>query len=119
MNLSNKQREALELAANGHSTESGALEMGVSCQMYCRHLKLARDKLKSINTTNAVYNACKKGLICFMILSMKLAEVAIYFDDRVHIDFSRMTRRTKTRRDSDAVTLQHIAAQGRNIVLQS
>lgn len=117
MNLSSKQHAALLLAAKGCTIEDIARELNISAQMASRHLALAKDKLLAKNTTNAVYKACQKGIICLLIVSMQCVESRAYWDSSIDIDFSRMTRRTRTKRDNEMTILQHIEVVGRNVVV--
>ena len=117
MKLSNRQLQAVKYAANGHTIEEAARLMGVSPQMFARHLKLARDKLDAKNTNHAIYKACQRGLICFLIVTMQLSEARVYWDYAVHMDIYRISRRTKTKRDSDLTIIQHLSIQGRNVVV--
>lgn len=101
MNLSKRQLQAVKYAADGHTNTEAAALMGVSPQMFARHLKLAKDKLSAKNTTNTVYKACQKGLICFLIVTMQLSEARVYWDYSANMDMNRITRRVKTRRKDD------------------
>lgn len=101
MKLSNRQLQAVELAAQGNTNDEAADLMGVSPQMFARHLKLAKEKLSARNTTNAVYKASQKGLICFLIVTMQLSEARVYWDYSANMDMNRITRRTKTKRRDD------------------
>lgn len=117
MKLSSKQYAALSLAAEGCTVIEIAERLNISAQMASRHLSLARSKLSAKNTTNAVYKACQKGIICLLIVSMQCVESRAYWDSSIDLDFSRMTRRTRTKRDNEMTILQHIEVVGRNVVV--
>lgn len=106
--LSPKQLEALKLAASGYSNKEIARKMDVCLGMLGRHLKLAREKLNSKTTNQAIYEACKKGLICFLLFSLQGVEMRGYFDTTIHTDFTRARRvRSRSRRREDGTQLQH------------
>lgn len=61
--MNSKWVERLKLTAQGMTAEEVALKQSVSVQAVNASLLNARRKLNARNTTEAVYRACKVGLI--------------------------------------------------------
>lgn len=60
---------ALKLTALGNSAKQVAFIMGISQDAVVKHLLRAREKLSAKTTAEAIYKACKTGLICFLIIA--------------------------------------------------
>ena len=116
--LSARQLEAIKLAASGLSNQQIAEKMGIHVGMLGRHLNLAREKLNSKTTNQAIYKACKQGLICFLIVSMQTGEMRSFYDTAVDLDINRARRSsTRGKRKEDGSTLQHNVLIGRNLTV--
>lgn len=61
--LSPKQCECLRLIASGHTAASAALRMGISKRMVHYHLRITREKLGAVSTSQAVYIAGRLGFL--------------------------------------------------------
>jgi DNA-binding NarL/FixJ family response regulator len=61
--LTPRQIELLQCAAEGMSDKEIAAELSVSARTVKRHLQQIRGRLGTRNTTQAVYVACRLGLI--------------------------------------------------------
>lgn len=66
--MSSKWLERLKLTAQGMTAEEVALKQSVSVQAVNASLLNARRKLNARNTTEAVYRACKSGLIILLVV---------------------------------------------------
>ena len=116
--LSPRQLEAIKLVSSGLSNQQVADKMGIHIGMLGRHLNLAREKLEAKTTNQAIYKACKSGLICLLIVSMQSGEMRSYFDSNIDLDFTRARRsRSKTRRREDGAELQHRVLVARNMTI--
>ena len=116
--LSARQLEAIKLAASGLSNQQIAEKMGIHVGMLGRHLNLAREKLEAKTTNQAIYKACKQGLICFLIVSMQTGEMRSFFDTALDLDFTRARRsNSRVKRKEDGSTLQHNVLVGRNLTV--
>ena len=116
--LSPRQLEVTRLAANGLSNKQIADKMGIHVGMVGRHLRLVKEKLNAKTMNQAIYKACKNGIICVLIVSMQLAEMRSYWDDSINLDFTRARRSSgKTKRREDNSTLQHRVLVGRNLTV--
>lgn len=116
--LSPRQLEVTRLAANGLSNQQIADEMGIHVGMVGRHLRLVKEKLNAKTMNQAIYKACKNGIICLLIVSMQSAEMRGYWDESINLDFTRVRRPNgKTKRKEDGTTLQHNVLVGRNVTI--
>lgn len=64
--LSDRQRMALELSAQGWTDFQIAREVGIATRTVRHHLEKARQNLHALNTTHAVAIALQKNLINFV-----------------------------------------------------
>ena len=118
LKLSPRQLEVTKLAANGLSNKQIADKMDIHVGMVGRHLRLVKMKLNAKTMNQAIYKACKNGIICLVIVSMQCAEMRSYWDDSVNLDFTRARRtKTKSRRKEDGAELQHNVLVGRNMTI--
>lgn len=63
MNLTPREKEALQMLANGLSQKQTAAEMGINQSMLERHLQIAKARLQASNTLHAVVLAVRGGAI--------------------------------------------------------
>ena len=68
--MKHKELEALKCAANGLTVHETAMDMCLSRSSIEKLLVSARERLSAKNTANAIYKACKAGLLCYAVLSM-------------------------------------------------
>ena len=64
--LSDRQRAALELSAQGWTDFQIARQMGIATRTVRHHLERARQNLQAINTTHAVAIAVRHNLMTFV-----------------------------------------------------
>lgn len=63
VHLSLRQRQCLQLIAEGLTAGAVALELGISVRMVREHLRCAREKLGGVSTAHAVHLAARQGLL--------------------------------------------------------
>ena len=61
--LSKREAEVLEWAANGKSVDDIAIILGISKHTVKSHLELCRSKLRGLNTAHAIARALQRNLI--------------------------------------------------------
>ena len=116
--LSARQLEAIKLCADGLTNKQIADKMGIHIGMLGRHLNLAREKLGVKTTNQAIYKACKQGLICFLVVSMQTGEMRSFFDTVVDFDVNRVRRSaTRGKRKEEGSILQHNVLVARNLTV--
>lgn len=68
--ITEKQKQALELASQGLSVVLVAEAMGISVRTVEHHLSEARSRLGAINTTHAVAKSIRLGLIKGLLFAL-------------------------------------------------
>jgi len=61
--LSPRQKECLQLIAQGRTASFIAFKLGISIRMVRFHMKAAREKLGAVSTPQAVHLASRLGLL--------------------------------------------------------
>jgi len=61
--LSPRQRQCLQMLADGHTAAAVACQLGISIRMVRVHLQKAREKLGAVSSTQAVHLAFRLGLL--------------------------------------------------------
>jgi DNA-binding CsgD family transcriptional regulator len=65
--MTNRQLQVLRLFAMGRTSIEIAAELGISVSTVEAHLSGARESLGAKSSANAVYLACKRGMMVVMI----------------------------------------------------
>jgi DNA-binding CsgD family transcriptional regulator len=63
LSLSPRQRQCLQMLADGHTAAAIAFQLGISVRMVRVHLCKARVKLGAVSSTQAVHLALRLGLL--------------------------------------------------------
>jgi DNA-binding CsgD family transcriptional regulator len=61
--LSPRQKDCLQLIADGHTILSISIKLNISERMVHFHLRRVRDKLNAVSTPQAVHIAVREGLL--------------------------------------------------------
>jgi len=99
--LTGREREVVRLAANGFSHKAAANALGITERTVEAHLRSAREKLNAKNTPNLIYLAQKAGIISTIVISITCAQLTGSADvirPRTRVRVSRLTR---SRRESN------------------
>ena len=72
--LTVRQKQAVEIVANGYTLDECADIMHISRSGVEKLLQKAKVKLKAVNLTNAIYIACRTGLIAFCCVAVLNAD---------------------------------------------
>lgn len=69
-NLTQREIESIQCAANGHSAKCCADQMGISIKTYYAHILNARIKTKASNVSHLVSIAHRGGIITMILVSV-------------------------------------------------
>lgn len=99
--LTQREKQVLQLAANGLKVCDIASQLGVSCRTVEAHLSSARSKLDALNTTHAAVKGVRAGLIYSVAFVVAVNAMALNYSMDIRRPVRPVVRISRTIRRNE------------------